>query len=156
MWGRVARVDLSKLQRGEFLAMAGGVLLAIALFLPWYETQGLGRIDGAQGSFSGWEIHTTMRWLLLLAALAPYILAWIILRDHALSWPRGELTAVVAVAAFGLIAYNGVVTRPGPSNSLVTLKFGWFVAIAATLLMLAGSAIRSSKSERRRKPPGTL
>lgn len=131
-------------------------MLGIGLFLDWYATKGLGRIDGRQGSFSGWEIHTTMRYLLLAAALAPLVLAYIIVRDHALSWPRGELTAVIAIAAFGLIFYNGLVARPGTSSSLVSLQIGWFVAVVGTLLMLAGSALRSSNVERKRKPPGTI
>jgi hypothetical protein len=149
-------MHLSKLQRGEFIAIAGGALLGIGLFLHWYATNGLGRIDGKKGDFSGWEIHTTMRYLLLAAAVAPIILAYVIVRDHKLSWARGEMTAVVAIAAFGLIAYNGLVARPGTSNSLVSLQLGWLVAIAGSLLMLAGSALRSSKSERKRKPPGVL
>ena len=56
-------------------------------------------LNGTNGDFSGWEAHHILRWLLLLAGLAPFILAWIIVRDHALSWPRGEMTAVVAVVA---------------------------------------------------------
>ena len=149
-------MDLSKLQKGEFIAIAGGVLLAVGLFLDWYATKGLGRINGAAGAMSGWDVHTTIRYLLLAAALAPLILAYIIVRDHALSWPRGEMTAVVAIASFGLLTYNGLLAQPGTSNDLTTLEAGWYVAVLGTLLMLGGSAVRSSKVERKRKPPGTL
>jgi len=149
-------MDFSKLQRGEFVAMAGGALLLVGLFLDWYTTKGLGRIEGVAGPQSGWEVHSIVRYLLLAAALAPFILAYIILRDHALSWPRGELTAVIAIACFGLISYNGLIARPGTSNSLTGLQLGWFVALLGTLLMLGGSAVRSSSVERKRKPPGTL
>src|SRR5882724_2182707 len=94
--------------------MFGGGLLGIGLFLHWYSTGGLGKINGSSGSFSGWQVHHPLvRILLLLAALAPFILGYIILRDHALSWPRGEMTAVVAIAAFGLVFYHGVVSKPG-------------------------------------------
>ena len=150
----------SKLQRGEFIAIGGGLLLLAALFTDWYATTGLGRIafDGADrsGAFTGWEIHTLIRWLFLAAAVAPLILAYIIVRDHALSWPRGEMTAVIAVASFGLLTYNGLLAQPGTSNDLTTLEAGWYVAVLGTLLMLGGSAVRSSKVERKRKPPGTL
>ena len=149
-------MDLAKLQRGEFIAIGGGVLLLVALFLNWYSSKGLGRINGIAGAQSGWEVHTIIRYLLLAAALAPLVLAYIILRDHALSWPRGELTAVIAIAALGLIAYNGLIARPGTSNSLTSLQPGWFVAVLGTLLTLSGSALRSSQVERKRKPPGTL
>jgi uncharacterized membrane protein YraQ (UPF0718 family) len=124
--------------------------------LNWYSTKGLGRINGMDGAQSGWDVHTTIRWLLLAAAVAPIILAYIILRDHALSWPRGEMTAVIAIACFGLLFYNGLVARPGTSNSLTSLEPGWFVATLGTVLMLSGSAMRSSNVERKRKPPGTL
>lgn len=149
-------MDVSKLQKGEFIAIGGGVLLLIGLLLNWYATKGLGEINGEQGAMTGWEVHTIIRWLLLAAAVAPLILAYIILRDHALSWPRGEMTAVIAIACFGLIFYNGLVARPGTSNSLTSLELGWFVALLGTILMLSGSALRSSNVERKRKPPGTL
>jgi len=149
-------VGANKLQRGEIVAIVGGLLLAGGLFLKWYETQGLGVVDGERGALSGWHVHTIIRWPLLAAALAPLVLAYIILRDHKLSWPRGELTAVVSIAAFGLIFYHGVVSRPGTSNSLVALRLGWFVALLGSLLMLGGSAVRSSATERKRKPPGTI
>jgi hypothetical protein len=97
-----------------------------------------------------------MRWLLLAAAAAPLILAYIIARGHALSWPRGEMTAVVSVAAFGLIAYNAFVSKPGTVSSLVSLRYGIFVALLGSLMMLGGSALRASATERPRKPPGTL
>ena len=42
------------------------------------------------GPFSGWDAHPILHWLLLAAAAAPLILAWIIVRDHQLSWPRGR------------------------------------------------------------------
>ena len=145
-----------KLQRGEYVAMIGGALLLISLFLPWYGTKGNGRINGTTGTFTGWDSHSILRWLLLAAALAPFILAYIIFRDHALSWPRGEMTAVVAIAAFGLVLYNGVIDRPGDPRSLIALKLGYALGILGPLLMLTGSALRSSTTERKRKPPGTL
>ena len=110
--------------RGSTWPWAGGCCSIIGLFLTWYHADGLAKINGVNGDLSGWDVHTIMRWLLLLAGLAPFILAWIIARDHALSWPRGELTAVVSVAAFGLIAYNAFVSKPGDPSSLVHLRIG--------------------------------
>jgi hypothetical protein len=149
-------VDRSKLQQGEYVAMLGGLVLLAGLFLTWYHVDRLGELHGSEGGFIGWNAHTLMRWPLLLAALAPFILGYIIARDHALSWPRGELTAVVSVAAFGLIAYHGFIAKPGDPRSLVHLRYGIFVALLGTMLMFAGSALRSSDVERTRKPPGTI
>ena len=149
-------MDLSKLQRGEFIALLGGVLLLVGLFFDWYTTKGRGEIDGTRGPQSGWEVHTVLRYPLAAAAVAPFVLAYIVLRDHVLSWPRGELTAVIAIAALGLLFYNGLIAQPGTSNSLTSLQPGWLVAAVGTLLILSGSALRSSNVERKRKPPGTL
>jgi hypothetical protein len=152
-------VDLSKLQRGEIIAIVGGLLLGIAVFLAWYKTNPGNpnvNIDGKRGTFSGWQVHTIIRYLLVAAAAAPLLLGYIIARDHKLSWPRGELTAVVAIAAFGLIAYNGFISKPGSSRSEVSLQYGIYLAVVATALMLWGAATRSGETERKRKPPGTI
>ena len=152
-------VKESKLSRSEMVAIAGGLLLILSLFLPWYELENSRvAIDDVQGpvTLSGWDVHGLARWLLLAAALAPLILSYIILRGHALSWPRGEMTAVSSVAAFGLIAYMTLVDRPGTVSSLVSLKYGVALALLGSLLMLGGSALRASSVERPRKPPGVL
>jgi len=149
-------VDRTHLRQGEYVAMGGGALLIIGLFLPWYHVDKLAKLNGHNGDFTGWQAHHILRWLLLLAGAAPFILAWIIARDHALSWPRGEMTAVVSVAAFGLIAYNAFVSKPGEPSSLVHLRFGVFVSLIGTMLMFFGAALRSSDVERARKPPGTI
>jgi hypothetical protein len=157
MEASAARLDVSKLDRGEWIAAVGGLLLAVSVFLPWYSTESGNEnstIDGATGTLSCWDAHSILRWLLLAAAAAPFILAWIIVRQHQLSWPRGQMTMVVAVAAFGLIAYNGLIDRPG--DVAISLKWGWLVALLGTILMLVGSVWRQSETEIKRKPPGTI
>ena len=147
-------MDISRVQRGERLALYGGVALVVGLFLHWYDvTNGT---DKPHGTYTGWQMHHTMRWALLAAALAPIILAWIIANDRALSWPRGQMTMVVAIAAFGLIAYNGIIDQPTSSNSFVSLEYGWFISLLGTILMLVGSVMRQSETEIKRKPPGTI
>ena len=148
-----------ELTRSEVMAVVGGVLLAIGVFLTWYHLKNkFVSIDDTQGpaSLSAWEAHPIMRWLLLAAAAAPLILSYIILRGHALSWPRGEMTAVVSVAALGLIGYNAFVDKPGTVSSLVSLRIGVLVSLLGAILMLLGSALRASATERPRKPPGTI
>jgi hypothetical protein len=149
----------SRLGRGELIAVLGGALLALALVLPWYETNPDNRnalIDGGRGTVSGWTAFPILHWLLLAAAVAPFILAWVILRDHELSWPRGELTAVVGMIALVLVLYVGLVDRPGEPSGQILLRFGWFVAALGCALTIAGGAIRAGSTERPRKPPGVL
>jgi hypothetical protein len=150
---------MGRLGRAELIAAVGGVLLAVGLFLPWYRTDPdnpNAAIDGATGSLSGWEIHPVLRWLLLAAASAPFILAWIVIREHELSWPRGELTAVVGIAAFGLIAYTGLLDRPGTPSGAIDLALGFLLAVLGSVLMIAGGALAAGQTERARKPPGVL
>src|ERR1051325_2876030 len=90
-------MDFSRLGRGELIAAVGALLLAVCLFLPWYKPDPNNPnavIDGQHGALSGWDVYPIMRWLLLAAAAAPFILIWIVIRDHQLSWARGEMTAV--------------------------------------------------------------
>ena len=68
--------------------------------------------------------------------------------------PRA-LSAMTATA-FGLIVYNGIIDRPGEPSSAISLEYGWVFALAGTLAMIAGAALRSSEHERARKPPGTI
>lgn len=151
-------MDISRVQRGERIAIIGGILLAVGVFLTWYQLKKNGLVGDVKGpaDLSGWDAHPTMRWLLLAAAGAPLILAYIIARDHALSWPRGQLTSVVAIAAFGLVGYAGLIDKPGDTNSLIGIRYGWAVALLGTVLMLVGSVMRQNETEIKRKPPGTI
>jgi hypothetical protein len=149
----------ARLHRNEHMGMLGGALLAVSVFVPWYGTDSSNRfanIDGERGNQSCFDVHPILRWLLLAAAVAPFILAYIIANDIQLSWARGEMTAVTSIAAFGLVVFNGVIDRPGEPSSAISLKLGWFGALVGTLLMIVGAALRSSEHERARKPPGTI
>lgn len=151
---------MSRLRLDELIGVVGGALLVLGVFLPWYETDPanenarLGPLG--RGAFSAFESHQIIRWLLLAAAAAPVILAYVILRDHELSWARGEMTAVVAIIAFGLIVYTGIIQKPGSPPAGISLNFGYWVALIGSILIAVGSARRSSGTERPRKPPGVL
>jgi hypothetical protein len=153
-------MDLKQLDRGEAVAVVGGVLLGISVFLSWYSLGNrfatLNSCRGPHTSCTAWSSLLILRFLLLLAAAAPAILAWIIIRGHALSWPRGELTAVTALTALTLILFRGVVDRPGTPPGEISIDWGWFVALVGGLLILLGAVARARESSARRKPPGVL
>jgi hypothetical protein len=153
-------MDFKNLDRGELLAAAGGVLLAISLFLEWYTLGNsnavLNSCHGPNGSCTGWSALTILRFILLLAAIAPAILAYIIIRGHALSWPRGELTAVTALTALTFTIFRGFIDKPGSPPGEISISYGWWVALLGGVLILIGSIWRSRESAARRKPPGIL
>lgn len=152
----------NKLERGEVVAILGGLLLGVSIFLSWYKlgnqyAQIGGHGPGASGqALSAWKALSFERFLLLLAAVAPFILGYIIVRGHALSWPRGELTAVVAITAITLVLVRGVIQKPGTPPGQIQLQAGWFVALVAGIVILIGSVIHRQQYGTVRKPPGVL
>jgi CDP-diglyceride synthetase len=153
-------MDFRQLDRGEIIATLGGILLAVSLLLSWYSLGDrfavLNGCHGPHSSCTGWAALTILCFLLLLAALAPAILSYIILRGHALSWPRGELTAVIALTALTFTIYRGIIDKPGSPSGEIAVSYGWWVALLGAILILVGSIWRSRESSARRKPPGVL
>ena len=153
-------MNFKALDRGELVAVAGGVLLGISLFLNWYSLGNSNAIlagcRGPDSTCTGWAALSAFRFLFLVAAVAPLILAWIIIRGHALSWPRGEMTAIVAIVALIMTLFLGVIDHPGTPPGEISVTTGWFIALLGDLLILLGSVWRSQQSASRRKPPGVL
>jgi len=61
-----------------------------------------------------------------------------------------------ALVALVLTLFVGPIDHPGTPSGEIALTTGWFVALGADLLILAGSIWRSQESGARRKPPGVL
>jgi hypothetical protein len=152
--------------------MVAAAVLVLSLFVEWYSLSNSGVVRNDPGDFvcggtsnanadtscTAWETFPILRWLLIAAASAPFILAWIVIRGHALSWPRGEVTAIVGVTVFVLIAYNGFVDKPSANDLGVSLSFGYWLAILASLGIFISCALRAVESGggARRKPPATF
>jgi len=162
-------MDFSRLNRNRVLfgGVASLLLVVSVLALPWFSLTDVPERDNDPDrnyvcgtgdlSCTAWETFPILRWLLLAAALAPPILAWILIRGHKLSWAPGEMTMVAGFAAAILIAYNGIIDRPG-STFDVGLDYGYWLALLAALAIAATGFTRSLESgERRtRNAPGTV
>ena len=164
-------MDFSRLDRNRVIlgALGGSLLLLSLLFLPWYsltDTPQRAQQDAwicgtDQFNCTGFETFPIMRWLLLAAAFAPLILAWILVRGHKLSWAPGEVTMVVGFAAITLIGYNGIIDRPAPVDGTefgIGLMYGYWLALLAALAIAATGFLRSPASggRKERKAPGTV
>lgn len=163
-------MEISRLdQRRTIIGGAAAILLVVSLlFMPWFTLsdvperaqQGAWLCGENEFSCTGFEAFPILRWLLLASALAPLILAWIIVRGHKLSWQPGELTMVVGFAAAFLILYNGVIDRPSPDAGLefgIGLDYGYWVALLASITIAAVAFLRSMVgASRERKAPGTV
>jgi hypothetical protein len=164
-----ARLDTSKLDRSEIIGMVAAAILVLSLFIEWFSLTtdpSVVQRGGDSGSWacgvgnsscSAWQTFPILRWLLLAAAAAPFILAWIVIRGHALSWPRGELTAIVGLTAFVLIAYNGVIDKPQDGLE-ISLSIGYWVALLASIGIFISGGFRAVESGGggQRKPPATF
>ncbi|MGZ5356887.1 MAG: hypothetical protein ACXWE8_11120 [Solirubrobacterales bacterium] len=160
-------MESTKLSRSELLGIVCGVILVGSLFLEWFslDTEGVQRDEPddwvcgtGNNSCSGFDTFPILRWLLIAAASAPLILSYIVVREKSLSWPRGEMTAVVGLTAFVLIAYNGLIDTPSSNDIGVNLSYGYVIALLAALGIFITGGLRAvdSGGGARRKPPATF
>ncbi|MGH2955657.1 MAG: hypothetical protein ACRDL6_01515 [Solirubrobacterales bacterium] len=163
-------MDTSELRRSELVGLIAAVVLIGSLFGEWFsletdpsiversETDENDWVCGiGNGSCSAFDTFPILRWLLLAAASAPIILAYLVMRGTRLSWPRGEVTAIVGLTAFVLIAYNGIIDRPNDGLE-VSLSYGYWIALLASLGIFLAGGFRAVESGGggRRKPPATF
>jgi hypothetical protein len=171
-------MDFSKLDARRVLAgaISSGLLLLGLFLLPWYSladgTENVARQAGGAsfnpdaficgtGDFkcTGFETFPIMRWVLVLAAVAPLILAYILVRSHRLSYPPGEMTMVAGFGAMILILYNGIIDKPGTgiAEAGVSLDYGYFVALIGAIGIGLTGFYRSQAGQRQvRKAPGNV
>lgn len=161
------RFDVSELKWFDLAAMAAGLLLIVnVLLLPWFdlsdttarERQGAWVCGTDELSCTAWGTNDISRFIYILGGLAPFVLAWILVRRHALGWPAGEMSAVLAAVVATLIFYNGAIKKPGvePFGVGLTLFYwlGWLTAIA--LLVAAAWRMVEEGGGADEKPPGTF
>jgi hypothetical protein len=136
-------MDLRKERNGDWIALASGIALIVALFLPWYDAGG----DTA----SGWQSLTVIDIVLVICALFG-IAQWF--------FTAQQPTPAMPLAIAGLGAWTGVVAVilllirvvDAPADGL-GLEYGVFVALAAAAGLFTG-AWRALGDERIRMPDG--
>lgn len=164
-------MELSALDRNRTIAgaVAAFALVLSLFFLEWFSLtdtparaeQGAWVCGTEDFSCTGWETFGILRYFLILAALAPAILGYILVRGHKLSYPPGEMTMVAGFAAFVLIAYNGIMFKPAPVEGQVFgtgLGIGYWIALLAAAVIGVVGFLRSMASggKQQRKAPGTV
>jgi hypothetical protein len=162
-------IDLKLLKWPEYLGFAGvGVLLG-SLFLPWYTTScdsigppspsgcnGNSVLNGRRGDLTAFETFKIMDILLVAACIAPFVLAYLVVRSTQLSWRPGEITMIVGMVAAALIWLNGIILgRPGDSVD-IGLGIGYWVGLVGANMILVGGLLRQSMGGFTRKPPGVM
>lgn len=162
--GRTGFISPSRLNPAELMGCVSGVVLALSLFLPWFGTSDNpnSKLCGVSGgeTCTGFETFSILNWLLIAAAAAPFILAWIVARGHKLTWKPGEVTMIVGVTAFVLVLCNGIILgRPEAADGSsieISLQLGYLVALVAALALAVSGFLRQSRYTEGRKPPGVV
>ena len=156
-------IQLSRISVGELAGMASAAVLLLSLFLPWFSTSETNPNSqivsaGVWGgeSATAWETFSTLKYLLVAACIAPFILTWIMARGHRLTWRPGEVTMIVGITAAVLILCNGIILGRPENGVEISLSYGYLVALLACAGILVSGYIRQNVGERGRKPPGTL
>jgi hypothetical protein len=135
---------MRKVRAGDVVAAAAGVLLAIAMFLPWYGVRGRAASLDAWGAFSIVDLV-----LALLAVLAIGMLVLqLVGRGPAAPVALGVITGTLSLVAFVLVAYR-ILNQPGP-NDLVTVRAGAWLGLVATAAIAFGTWL--SLSDERPRP----
>jgi hypothetical protein len=162
-------MDVRRLSRWEVAGLAASLVLVVSLVaLPWFtlahtSTRGAG--DGflcGAGNYrcTGFESFPLLRWVLIAAACSSPLLAYVLARGHPLRWPPGEMTMIIGTLSAMVIAYNGIVDKPGTgiAEAGVHLDYGYALALAATVVIAVAGTMRAAETELRRpkRPPGVL
>ncbi len=162
-------LSFKRLHWAEFVGFAGVGILLGSMFLPWFGTscERIGPatpdgcnpnsiLNGKRGDFNAFETYAIMDVLLVLACIAPFVLAYLVIRESQLSWRPGEVTMIVGMVAAALIWLNGIILgRPGDSVD-ISIEIGYWIGLIGANMILAGGLIRQALGGRTRKPPGTL
>jgi hypothetical protein len=158
-----AFIDLSRLTVGELLGMVAAVVLFGSLWLPWFSTSSTNEHSvissakiGSGESAIAWETFPTLKWALVAACVAPFILTWIIARGHGLTWKPGEVTMLVGMIALVLILCNGIILgKPHPGIE-ISLSWGYLVGLVGAAGMMVAGFLRQALHSDAKKPPGVL
>jgi hypothetical protein len=160
----------------EFVGFVGAAILGLSLFLPWFATSCASNAaasaaskitpggdcnpnsvyNGARGEFTAFQTFKYLDWILVAACVAPFVLAYIIVRSHSLSWKPGEVTMIIGMIVFALILLNGIILgKPGDTVDM-EFRIGWLVGLIGAGLLMAGGTLRQALHADAAKPPGVM
>jgi hypothetical protein len=133
-------VDLRRLRAAEWLAFAGGVLLIVSLFLPWY------------GDVSGLEALSVIDILLVLVAAVAIALAVLQATQtiQALPVAFGVLTVTTGTLGVLLVLFR-LIDSPGEVGGVAS---GAWLGLAAAVALTVGGWRSLANEHVPHLPPG--
>jgi hypothetical protein len=123
-------MSIGKARAGELLALAGAVLVIVALLLPWYKGSSAGTLDA-------WDTFGAGVVLLLAAAVAALWLFFSALTERSTALPVVAGVLCVPLGIAGLIAaIVRVLERPDHATGLCA---GAWLALVGALAIVVGA-----------------
>jgi hypothetical protein len=135
-------------QRSWALVAAGAAVLLIgSMFLEWYTLElpeGVRQPGADLPTFTGFEGLERADVAIVLAAAVAIVIAVTV--AAALASPALAIALVsVSLFAFAVVLYRGVISPPGlvflGVGFDMKVSFGWFVSLAASVLMIVAGAL---------------
>jgi len=139
-------MDLNKLNQGEKIAGAAGIVLLISLWLSWYSVSGVNGIQlgGLSVDRSGWESFSFIDIFLFITAVVAIGAAVIRATEASVSLPIAASAIVAGLGAIGvLLVLFRLISKPdfgAPSgvNLDVSLAWGYFVGLISVAAVTYG------------------
>jgi hypothetical protein len=132
-------VDLRRLRAGEWLALAGGVLLIVSLFMPWY------------GDESGFAVMTVIDILLALIAAVAIALAVLQATQTSPTLPVGFGVLTVVTGAIGtLLTLFRLIDSPSAGD----VSWGAWLGLVAVVALTVGGWRSIANEHVSHLPPG--
>ena len=147
-------MDLRRLSWGDWVAAAAGVLMLVALFLPWYSVAGQ--------NVNAWESMAFDDVILALAAVLAILAAFSVGLRRLTSISVATTSLVILPAAIGLVVTIYRLISPAPAADASIEIGGWLGLVAAIGMVVGawegatdeGPARRSPEAERRAAQEG--
>jgi hypothetical protein len=141
------------LKPGDVLAGAGGVLLLVSLFLPWYR-QTRGPVE--RTNVTGWEAFAVFDLLLALAALVGVALAVAIAVRRTPTLPVALAVIGTPVGALATVLVVIRVLEPPGDDRLLQLASAPWLGLVGALAVAAGAWWSLCDERNRGVPPAQV
>lgn len=140
-------MDLSKLSLGDKLAAAGGIIVIIAGFLPWYKwSLGVLGVTAGNVSASLWDSSSGVAFLILAAAvvaIAVMVLRMLEVFDLSEQGVPEALVVLIAAGVAGVFTLYRVASIPGGAGAVgFGRTWGLWIGLIGAVLFVIGALMK--------------
>jgi hypothetical protein len=130
------------------LAALAAILLALSMFLPWYQKSYFQAGKVIQGNVSALGVFTFVEAAVLLVSLAVLFLVWARAREKAFHLPGGDGVAITLAGGWAvLLLVWRLFDKPDIQGAGATMGIQWGIfgaLLAAGAMIVAGARVRAA------------